>query len=130
MKPIELDLLELFCNDNIESLDFEYNKRLGQFIYSTWSRWDVSVHILKAGDEGILCPDLCKEVKLSQRGCNNIVHDMVMEGWVIHKCCMTKPCRSKYHTLVASPELKKFWSVFTEFWVQKLKKTYTLSKHI
>ena len=130
MKPIELDLLELFANDKLELLDFDHNKRMGSFIYSTWARWDVTVHILTAGDEGILSTDLCKKSELSQRGCNKIVHDMVMEGWVIHKCCTDKPCRTKYHSVVASPELKNFWSDYTEYWVQRLKNTYTLSKHI
>lgn len=130
MKPIELDLLEIFANDKADSLTFVYNKRMVRFIYSTWARWDVAIHILNSGDEGIHSTDLCKKSELSQKGCNQIVHDMVMEGWVIHKCCVDKPCRAKYHTLVASPELKKFWADYTEHWLQKLKKSYVLSRHI
>ena len=130
MKPIELDLLELFANDKVDSLTFNYNKRMGSFIYSTWARWDVTIHILNSGDEGIHSSSLCKLTELTQKGCNQIVSDMVNEGWVIHKCCTDKPCRNKYHTLVASPELKNFWSDYTEYWVQRLKNTYTLSKHI
>ena len=68
MKPIELDLLELFANDKVDSLTFKYNKRMGSFIYSTWARWDVTIHILNSGDEGIHSSSLCKLTELSQKG--------------------------------------------------------------
>ena len=130
MKPIEREVLRLFAEEKVEDLDFDFDKRLGNYIYSTWARWEVALYILQGDDEGIPANKIAESAQLSQRGCNHILDVMVAEGWAVHKCCSDKPCRSKYHTLVASPELKKFWSVFTEFWVQKLKKTYTLSKHI
>ena len=130
MKPIEREVLRLFAEEKVEDLDFDFDKRLGNFIYSTWARWEVALYILEGGADGMPANKIAEGVQLSQRGCNHILDVMVAEGWATHKCCSDKPCRSKYHTLVASPELRKFWSGYTDYWVKRLKTCWVLKAHI
>ena len=130
MKPIEREVLRLFAEEKVEDLDFDFDKRLGNYIYSTWARWEVALYILQGDDEGIPANKIAKSAQLSQRGCNHILDVMVAEGWAVHKCCSDKPCRLKYHTLVASPELKKFWSGYTCYWIKRMKNCLVLKEHI
>ena len=130
MKPIELEVLSIFGASKPSSLTFSYNNRLVNYIYSTWARWEITVFILEGGEEGALASEVCRKSDLSSKGCNKIIDDMVSEGWVIHTCPTRGHCRRKYCHLVASPELKKFWSDYTEYWIHKLKKASNLKQHI
>tara|TARA_B100001057_G_scaffold335896_1_gene336635 strand:- start:6 stop:398 length:393 start_codon:yes stop_codon:yes gene_type:complete len=130
MKPIEREVLRLFAEEKVEDLDFDFDKRLGNYIYSTWARWEVALYILEGGVDGMPANKIAKGAQLSQRGCNHILDVMVAEGWAEHKCCTHKPCRSKYHTLVASPKLRKFWSGYTDYWVKRMKTCFVLKAHI
>lgn len=132
MIPIEREVLDLFLqrSKRLEDLNFDYNKRLGNYIYSSWSRWEVALLIIEGGDEGVPAYKIAEGAQLSQRGCNHILDVMVAEGWATHKCCSNKPCRSKYHSLAASPELKKFWSGYTDYWVKRMKTCFVLKAHI
>ena len=128
MKPIEREVLSIFGTSKASSLNFSYNKRLVNYIYSTWARWEIAVYILEGGEEGVLASEVCRKSDLSSKGCNKIIDDMVSEGWVIHT--RSTNCRSKYCTLIASAELKKFWSDYTEYWIHKLKKASNIKQHI
>lgn len=132
MIDIEREVLDLFLtrSKRLEDLDFDYDKRLGNYIYSSWSRWEVALLILEGGEEGMPAYKIAEGAQLSQRGCNHILDVMVAEGWAIHKCDRTKPFRSKYHILTTSPELKKFWSGYTKYWVKSLKNCFVLKAHI
>lgn len=132
MKPIEREVLNLCVTSSkrLEDLNLDHNKRLCNYIFSSWSRWDVALLILEGGDKGVPANKIAKGAQLSQRGCNHILDVMVAEGWAVHTRYPKHPCRSKYHFLAASPELKKFWSGYTDYLVKRMKTCFVLKAHI
>jgi hypothetical protein len=132
MQKFELELLNLYSEELFISYEFPQNVRLSQYVYSTWARWGVAISILQAGDDGISSTRISGVNQISQRGCNLILSDMIGEGWVVHRKSekADKPCRAKYHTLLANDELKDFWKAYTKFWTERIRLQKDLLKHI
>lgn len=132
MQKFELELLNLYSEELHISYEFPQNVRLSQYVYSTWARWGVAISILQAGDNGISSTRISGVNQISQRGCNLILSDMICEGWVVHRPCekADKPCRAKYHILLANDELKDFWKAYTKFWTERIRLQKDLLKHI
>ena len=118
----ERRLLDMIIEDMSADYDFPHDKRLVNYIYSTWNRYDLALRLLQRPDW--FDPyNLNSELEITDRQIKNCLAEMIAEGWVEHcggcDLCHYRKTRIKYKCIRAGKPMRDFWSGFSDWWFRK-----------